>query len=181
MNNPRIISGEYKNQTLEVPSSARPITDRVKQVLFDTLQEVIKGAVLADLFAGSGNIGIEALSRGAAHVTFVETDEQAVEVIKRNLEKLKIKNEKLKIAQQSYNSFCDSSEAKFDLIFLDPPFEMVLRTDLSKLKNILAKEGYAVIKVATEDVKRLKTPETFERVLEKTVGSNTLVFLRNSS
>ncbi|MCA9380774.1 16S rRNA (guanine(966)-N(2))-methyltransferase RsmD [Candidatus Dojkabacteria bacterium] len=192
MSNPRIISGKYKNQTLEVPSSARPITDRVKQVLFDTIQQVIVDSKVADLFAGSGNIGIEALSRGAKSVVLVENDERAVEVIKDNLSKLRITDDparnashsdaggKLQIIKQSYSAFCDSYEEKFDLIFLDPPFEKVLTTDLSKLVRILASGAYVVIKVATEDMNEFQVPESFKLVLEKKVGSNTLVFLQKS-
>lgn len=179
MSNPRIISGIYKNQTLEVPSSARPITDRVKQVLFDTIMQVVPDSVVADLFAGSGNIGIEALSRGARYVVLVENDEHAIETIKRNTEKLRITNDQLRIIKQSYSTFCNSYEGKFDLVFLDPPFEKVLTTDLTKLLNILESGAYVVIKVATEDMDEFKIPSEFELVLEKKVGSNTLVFLQN--
>ena len=87
MSNPRIISGKARGFRLQsVPGdSTRPVTDRVKEALFNILNGDIQGSTLLDLFAGTGSIGIEALSRGAAFVRFIDINKQAVTTVKNNL------------------------------------------------------------------------------------------------
>ena len=85
----RIIAGEKKGLTIEVPSSAKPITDRIKTSIFDLIRDFIEGAEVLDLFSGSGNFAIEALSRGANRAVIVEIDDRAVDIIKKNIIKAK--------------------------------------------------------------------------------------------
>src|SRR5206468_4911523 len=108
---------------LAVPKrGVRPTMDRVKAAIFSRLGEAIIGARVLDLFAGSGALGIEALSRGAASVLFVEEDRQSTNVIEKNLAKAKFE---ARIRQQSVFDFLrrSSGNEKFQIIFADPPYE----------------------------------------------------------
>ena len=119
----RIIAGEKKGLTIEVPSSAKPITDRIKTSIFDLVKDFIGGAEVLDLFSGSGNFAIEAISRGASRAVIVEIDDRAVEIIKKNIIKAKY-NLKIDIFKMDAVKFLKKTDAKFDLIMLDPPFPM---------------------------------------------------------
>jgi 16S rRNA (guanine966-N2)-methyltransferase len=119
----RIISGKYKGQL--VPFQAdhiRPTTDRVKESLFNILGDFCDNARVLDLFAGTGSLGFEALSRGAREVVFVEQNRKSIDIIRRNHEKLRV-SESLQIVNKDVLSFLRSySGEPFDLIFIDPPF-----------------------------------------------------------
>jgi 16S rRNA (guanine966-N2)-methyltransferase len=121
----RIISGKYKGHPL-VPFKAdhiRPTTDRVKETLFNKLMFDIEGARAVDLFAGTGNLGIEALSRGAREVIFVEKHPKSIQILKQNLEKLKVPTGDYKIVNMDVLTYLKSYQGEaFDIIFADPPF-----------------------------------------------------------
>jgi 16S rRNA (guanine966-N2)-methyltransferase len=120
----RVIAGKYKGQKLvgfDAPH-VRPTTDRVKESIFNILMNEIQGACVLDLFSGTGNLGIEALSRGAEEVVFVESSHHSLQLIEQNLQKLKIA-EKVKIIAQDVLVFLDRYQGhSFDLILIDPPF-----------------------------------------------------------
>ncbi len=146
----RIIAGEYRSRTLEAPAglATRPTSDRLRETLFNVLAPRMEGAVFLDLYAGSGAVGIEALSRGAASVEFVERDSTAVVVLRKNLARLEI-TEGFRVHTVSVGAWLrrlarraaspphgpgpvrggPGSEHKpglpqvFDLVFLDPPYE----------------------------------------------------------
>ena len=124
----RIIAGTYRSRLLEAPHgvSTRPTSDRLRETLFNVLAPQIKGAVFADLYAGSGAVGIEALSRGADHVLFVESAPAALAVIRANLAALKIQSG-FQLAARSVSAtlrdFCRRPGARpWSLVFLDPPY-----------------------------------------------------------
>ena len=120
----RVIAGRYKGHQLKGfhAPHIRPTTDRVKESIFNTLMYEIEGARFLDLFAGTGSLGIEALSRGASEVVFVEKSKKSVQIIEQNLSKLKIV-ENIKIVNKDVFSFLkDFSEASFDIVMADPPF-----------------------------------------------------------
>lgn len=129
---PRVITGTAKGTRLLVPSSARPITDRIRMSVFDLLGDRIKNSKVLDLYAGAGTMGIEALSRGAEHCIFVDNSHDAQLIIQRNLANSKLETN-ARIFNQSVNSFCAAmaplEKSKFEIVFLDPPFE-----DAHKLK-----------------------------------------------
>ena len=123
----RVIAGEYRSRLLRAPDgiATRPTSDRLRETLFNVLAPRIEGARLLDLFAGSGAVGIEALSRGAAHVTFVERAGPAVKTLRANLAALGIEAG-FKIHAISVAAFLRgprSGAAEFDVVFLDPPYE----------------------------------------------------------
>ncbi len=118
----RIITGTAKGKQLIVPLKARPMSDRAKTSLFSVLGSDIQGKRVLDLYAGSGSLGIEALSRGAKHCTFVENSRHAVTDIKSNLEKTSLTDKAL-VTKQSALPFLGSQSAdEFDIVFADPPF-----------------------------------------------------------
>jgi 16S rRNA (guanine966-N2)-methyltransferase len=119
----RVIAGSAGGIQLQVPKrGVRPTMDRVKAAIFSSLGEAVIGACVLDLFAGSGALGIEALSRGAASVLFVDEDRQSTAAIEKNLAKV---NFQARVRQQDVFDFLKgaSSAEKFDLIFADPPYE----------------------------------------------------------
>lgn len=121
----RVISGKYKGRPL-VPFQAdhiRPTTDRVKETLFNMWMFDVAGAQVADLFSGTGNLGIEALSRGAKHVVFVEKHPKSIEILRQNLTKLKVPAADYTIVNADVLQYLRKYEGEpFGLIFVDPPF-----------------------------------------------------------
>lgn len=121
----RVIAGKARSLKLKTPEGehTRPTTDRIKETLFNMLQPHLPNAVFIDLFAGSGGIGIEALSRGAAHAYFVDNNRQAVGCITDNLKFTKL-TEQATIFRQDVLSALDSiHEKEADIIFMDPPYD----------------------------------------------------------
>lgn len=122
----RVISGKYKSiklNTLEGPTT-RPTTDKVKENLFNMLY--CDDLKVLDLFAGSGGLGLEAISRGANHITFIDGSAQAVKVIKSNIDKCKLSSDEYSLYRNDYLralKIFSKKEEKFDLIFLDPPYK----------------------------------------------------------
>ena len=119
----RVIAGSAGGIRLAVPKrGVRPTMDRVKGAIFSSLGEVVAGARVLDLFAGSGALGIEALSRGAASARFIEADRQSAETIERNLAKTKSKG---RVRRQDVFDFLRhvSGTETFQVIFADPPYE----------------------------------------------------------
>lgn len=143
----RIISGKAKNITLDVPKSGtRPITDMAKSAVFSMIFDLVKDANVLDLFAGSGSLGIEALSRGAQHATFVDSETEAVECIRKNLEKTKL-SKSVTIHQAKAEEFCNTElQEKFNIIFLDPPYSQTDKWDLNLTANCLDQEGVIIFK-----------------------------------
>lgn len=153
----RIISGSargLKLVTLE-GTETRPTLDRVKEPLFSIIQAQIKDARVLDLFAGSGALGLEALSRGAQNAVFTDISKRAVEVINQNIKKMKFE-EKSVVLNQSYEKTLKdlASESKeFDLIFLDPPYASgLLENAIQEIisYNLLSKEGIIVVETDME-------------------------------
>ena len=123
----RIISGTLKGRRLVTPKglSLRPTSDRVKESMFNILGNEVNGKVILDLFAGTGNLGIEALSRGAKRVTFVEKDRVAIRLIHKNLITCKMED-RSEVLVNDVNQAIEILRGKgvrFDLIFIDPPYE----------------------------------------------------------
>jgi 16S rRNA (guanine966-N2)-methyltransferase len=123
----RIIAGSLRSRTLEAPPglATRPTSDRLRETLFNVIAPRISGANFLDLYAGSGAVGIEALSRGAASVTFVERAPAALAVLRKNLATLQITTG-FTIHAGSVTSFLRKARSEFDLIFLDPPYDAAM-------------------------------------------------------
>ncbi|MGA3034994.1 MAG: 16S rRNA (guanine(966)-N(2))-methyltransferase RsmD [Terracidiphilus sp.] len=127
----RVIAGRFRSRLIEAPPgmSTRPTSDRLRETLFNVLAPRISGAAFLDLYAGSGAVGIEAISRGATQVTFVERAPDAVRILRGNLERLgitsgfRIRAGSVKIFLQSRSSKSGPKPEPYDAIFLDPPYD----------------------------------------------------------
>jgi 16S rRNA (guanine966-N2)-methyltransferase len=145
----RIVGGARKGARIFAPkgASTRPTSDRVREAIFAILGSV-EGSSVLDLFAGSGALGLEALSRGAASATFVESEPTAVKAIERNLEKLGLAG---RIVRSDAARYIARTDERYDLVFVDPPYEMVesLRMPLAEnLPRVLAEGGSVVYETA---------------------------------
>lgn len=118
-----VSTGKYKNTVLKVPKVAKPVKNIIKQSVFNYLDNIgaIKDATVLDLYSGSGNLGIESLSRGSRAVTFVDNDYEAVKCINENLQKLNILDENQVVNRDSLK-YVGESEIQFSLVFADPPY-----------------------------------------------------------
>jgi 16S rRNA (guanine966-N2)-methyltransferase len=125
----RVIAGEWRGRPLKAPpgASTRPTSDRVREALFSILGARIPGARVLDLFAGSGALGIEALSRGAAQALFVDDAAAAVKAIRANLEALGAQAEVRRADALSFLAAARRDGAQYDLVFLDPPYRLAER------------------------------------------------------
>jgi 16S rRNA (guanine966-N2)-methyltransferase len=128
----RIIGGQLRNSRLDVPDlpGLRPTAERVRETLFNWLAPVISGARCLDLCAGTGALGIEALSRGAASVQFVEREAKAAQALRDNLARLKAQGGQ--VAAIDAQLYLQGAAQPFDLVFLDPPFALDLWTPLAQ-------------------------------------------------
>jgi 16S rRNA (guanine966-N2)-methyltransferase len=145
----RVISGKAKGKRLKAPSRARPLTDQAKEALFNILRERISGCYFLDLFAGSGAVGIEALSRGAAKATFVELDRKAVAIIRQNLRNAGFAGETEVYALDVMRALklLGRKPEKFDIIFIGAPYDSpALEPVLTKLaENEILNESAIVV------------------------------------
>lgn len=143
----RIISGKYRGLKLVGfdGNDVRPTADRVKESLFNVLYGKVAGASVLDLFCGSGNLGIECLSRGAESVHFNDISSASLTILKRNLARLK-NPQAFKITNYDY-SVCLSRANKYDLIFIDPPYCLEIGVDALNLIGVgnLLKDGGLVV------------------------------------
>jgi 16S rRNA (guanine966-N2)-methyltransferase len=151
----RIIAGKYRGRKLKSPPSleARPTSDRLRETLFNILAPRINGVRFLDLCAGSGAVGIEALSRGAQHVTFVDASRKMCALIKTNVAALKVDQAEFEIFVAEAREFLGrhvKKEAKpFDIIFFDPPYRTnydgLLDYAGEHLEQLLSKDGVAIV------------------------------------
>jgi len=132
----RIIAGEWRGRRLRLPANtaARPTPDRVRETLFNWLSSTIDAAHCLDLYAGSGALGLEALSRGAAAVQFVESDPRLAASLEQHLHELGGKGQ---VARSTAEQFLATNQARFDIVFLDPPFDTALEPILQQLAAAL--------------------------------------------
>ena len=144
----RVVSGSARGRRLKELQGmeTRPTTDKVKESLFNVIQFDIPGRKVLDLFGGTGQLGIEALSRGAAHCTFIDQRRDAVALIRENLKLCRLE-ENAKVMQGDSLAFLGSCREKFDVIFLDPPYhtDLMDRTlELVTKIDILSEHGIII-------------------------------------
>ena len=164
----RVISGTHGGRTLKAPPGAatRPTSDRVREALFSILGARIDDARVLDLFAGSGALGIEALSRGAQSATFVDDATQAIRAVKANLEALGARAEVHRHDALKFLSAAFTRGAQYDLIFLDPPYreaERFARPLSEALPAVMAPGGVVVAESDRRAPLALELPLNDER------------------
>jgi 16S rRNA (guanine966-N2)-methyltransferase len=123
----RVTGGIGKGRKLKIPagSRVRPTSDKVKQALFNILGQKVEGALFLDLFAGIGGIGIEALSRGAGRVVFVDDSRDSLKIIKKNVEQTGFA-ERAQVVASKAETFLKKTSEQFDIVFIDPPYSLAL-------------------------------------------------------
>ena len=179
----RVIAGSAGGIRLAVPKrGVRPTMDRVKAAIFSSLGDAVAGACVLDLFAGSGALGIEALSRGASSGVFVEEDQHSAEIIERNLAKTKLKG---RVRQQNVFDFLRhaSGAETFQVIFADPPYERTKHGE-SYTEKLLTNEALSRllrsggIFVLEKPPNEILTEMKFWRIVRrKTYGTTEVLFL----
>ena len=177
----RVITGIAKGVPLKsLPGKdTRPTSDKAKEAMFSAVQFDIPNAVVLDLFAGSGQLGIEALSRGAKMAYFVDNNPRAAEVIKANLEKTGIPGQSFRVDRMPYNTFLRLVRDKFDIVFLDPPYGKGI---IAKVIPVLAKLMNPGGIIVCEHEKELCLPESigmFEVDRTYNYGSISLTIYRS--
>jgi len=150
----RIIAGTRKGHTIQAPKGleTRPTSDRVRENVFNIVAPWVEGARVLDLYAGSGAMGLEALSRGAQAVVFVEADADAVRAIERNLDKLRLTSATL-VRLGATTGLAQEAAAgrKYDLVLADPPYAMTDYDTLARyLPRVLADDGLLVVESAAK-------------------------------
>lgn len=181
----RIIAGKFKGRSLITmkDKSIRPTTDRVKESIFNLLQGYVEDAKVLDLFAGSGALGIEAISRGASSVVFADRSNDSIETVNTNLKKV---NGKVTVIRKDFLSTIDYLSArkeKFDIIFLDPPYKQgleVVAIEKIEESGILAEDGIIVVERSREDVP-LSLPSGYRSLTERYYGSVTVVLVQKAT
>jgi 16S rRNA (guanine(966)-N(2))-methyltransferase RsmD len=143
----RVITGKARGVQLKTPEGlrTRPTSDRVKEALFSIIQFDVPNTRVLDLFGGTGQLGIEALSRGAKSAVFVDADEKACNLIKENLRRCKMEADG-QVVRGDYLDYLSRCRQKFDIIFLDPPYaEVFLENALKKITEIDILESGGII------------------------------------
>lgn len=172
----RIIAGKARGRRLVAPDSAgtRPVTDRAKEAIFSSIGSWVEDAHVADLYAGSGSFGLEALSRGAASAVFVENGRKAIEALRSNVAALGLGGE---IREMKVRKYLRQEERRFHLVFIDPPWDMAtdsLDDDLAMVDTVLEAQGEVVVSRRHDD--RPPGPPVTWRVLADRRYGDTRVF-----
>lgn len=143
----RINSGEYKYRSIEVPENARPTTEKVREAVFSILIGKVEGALVLDLFAGSGSLGLEALSRGAKHCVFNEGDRKNYKILQENIKNCKAQ-EKSSTFNNDFRKSLTLANKEFDLIFVDPPYRAGFYGEVFELVDgygLLTRDGVIIV------------------------------------
>ena len=149
----RVITGIAKGTRLRTldGNDVRPTTDRVKEGIFSALQFGIEGRTFLDLFAGSGQMGIEAISRGAKKAVFVDSSKKSLQVVNENIEKCKFQD-KSKVVNGSAVSFLKMNKEKFDIAFLDPPYKQgIVDKCLPLLLPMMSDDGVVICETSRDE------------------------------
>ncbi|MFI5240285.1 MAG: 16S rRNA (guanine(966)-N(2))-methyltransferase RsmD [Candidatus Saccharimonadia bacterium] len=171
----RIIGGEFGGRVILRPKTAltRPMTDKVRESLFNIVGDLTDWEV-ADLYAGSGAIGLEAISRGAKHVVFVESAKEALRIISQNIGALEV-NSQSTLFSGTVTKYAQQFPAqRFNLAIADPPYEKINVRELNLLSHLVAPKGLFIISHSS----RILAPklESIERIETRTYGDSSLSF-----
>lgn len=179
----RVIAGIARSLQLKTPEGmdTRPTTDRIKETLFNMIQNDVPGGVFIDLFSGSGGIGIEALSRGAKKAYFVENDRHAIECIEANLKHTKLTENAMVLKQDAMTALQYSIHEPADVVFADPPYQKgyhrMLLTAAAGSRAV-TEDTLLIIEETKDEDFSFCAELGFELIKEKIYKSNKHVFLR---
>ncbi|MCL4079552.1 16S rRNA (guanine(966)-N(2))-methyltransferase RsmD [Coriobacteriia bacterium Es71-Z0120] len=183
----RVVGGQLRGRRIAAPRGrdTRPTSDRVREALFSILEARyggVDGAVVLDLFAGTGALGIEALSRGAAHATFVDSDERAVALIRQNLASLGLSDRTTVLRADALRSLPARLAARpFSLLLADPPYRIEPREVVQAVLALGARGRLvtgAVVAYELSTANEVEWPRGFDETVEKAYGSTRLSIAR---
>ncbi len=177
----RIIAGNLRGSKLLTPDgdNTRPTTDRIKTTMFNIIAFDIAEQDVLDVFAGSGSLGFECLSRGANSATFLDIDKNAIQIINKNAEKLRL-TDSSNIYNKSFDEFLNKNTNKFGLIFLDPPYSKGIHEQALELiskNDCLTEDGVIVLEISSDDNYGDLEALGFEVYKEKSFSRTTLYFI----
>jgi 16S rRNA (guanine966-N2)-methyltransferase len=177
----RVIAGQFKGRRLKAPTwdGLRPTSDKLRETLFNIVAPRMAGARVLDGYAGTGAVGIEALSRGAAHVTFIEQDRRAARLIEENLAVCGAGADYTIRTGDVVATIRRWKAAAFDLIWLDPPYDITTVGEaLDAASGALAADGLLVLERATR--REPDVPDSLVRIRDVKSGDSTLTFFRTA-
>jgi len=179
----RVIAGTYRSRILKEvqESTTRSTKDRVKESIFNSIQTKLYDSLVLDLFAGSGALGIEAVSRGAKHTILNELNSKAYKVVKENIETLAIENATL--TTLDYVDFLISSKEAFDIILLDPPYNMDVINEIVQLivkRKILNDDGIIIYLYGKNNTLHIENDDIIE-YKKKTIGITNVSYMKWSN
>jgi 16S rRNA (guanine966-N2)-methyltransferase len=177
----RVIAGRFKGRRLRTPTwdGLRPTSDKLRETLFNIVAPRIEGARVLDGYAGTGAIGIEALSRGAAHVTFIERDPRAIALIEANLAVCGVTGGYTIRRGDVVAALSQLNASACDLVVLDPPYDAAVESVLNSAARVVAPDGLLVLERATR--RQPVALVALERVRDVVSGDSTLTFFRTST
>lgn len=172
----RIISGKYKGKKLNGYNidGTRPTMDRVKESLFGIIQSYVPGAVVLDLFAGSGSLGLEAISNGAKKLVLTDNNKMVTNILKDTIKSF---DDDIEILTIDYKKYLKETTYKFDIIFLDPPYRAGLMNKALRIieeRQLLNKGGIVVL-----EFENIKIETNLELIREKSYGPKTIRIYRS--
>ncbi len=175
----RVIAGHARGSRLSSLDglATRPTTDRVKESMFNIIMPYLRGSVALDLFAGSGALGIEALSRGAETCTFVDSSREAVEIIRKNLEHTRLLD-RAEVFREEADGFLRRTKGTYSLIFLDPPYKGGLYTPILcriQTRGLLQEDGIVILEKEAGEV--IVLPKGFTLLKERKYGNTEIWIL----
>ena len=177
----RIVAGKYGSRSLKSPKNdaTRPTQDKIKGAIFSSLGNLFDGGNFLDCYSGTGNMGLEAVSRGMDHATLVDNNKGAVSVIKENVKSLKADKE-TKIICGNIFSVLERLTLKYDVVYIDPPYAKQENEKLLQKQNLVKEDGIVVIESLQEEI----WPEqmaSFTKYKEKTYGITRISYYRKEN
>lgn len=180
----KIVTGQFKGRNIKVPMGIRPLSLRVKEACFNILGKEIEERSILDLFAGSGSLGLEAISRGAAQAVFIDSSSRSISAVRDNIESFSLRAKAqayLKDALDAISGF-QRQKVRFDLVFLDPPYHKgLLIKALQQLQeyDILTPSGYLVGFASVKDG-FMQDSRFFSLIVDKKYGQTRLLVYRKT-
>lgn len=182
----RVIAGTARSLPLKTPTGmdTRPTTDRIKETLFNVIQNEVPGAAFIDMFSGSGGIGIEALSRGARKCYFLENDKEALNCIKDNLKFTRFEDQAVVLSQDAFLSLNNIYEKEIDVIFMDPPYRQEMEKQalqLLKTMKYVTPDTLIIVEASKETDFSYLDEMGYDLVKEKIYKTNKHLFIRKKA
>ena len=177
----RVISGKYKGRNIKGFDivGTRPTMDRVKESMFASINSYLKDSIILDLFAGSGNLGIEALSNGATNAYLVDNNRKAIETIKKNINTINIENANvLNLDYKKALLYFKENNIKFNIIFLDPPYKTdYIENSINLIDEYDLLEKNGIIICESSDLNKIIYSNSYKSIKDKKYGDKYIVII----